>query len=379
VRSAALKAAATAAARATLESPGAGREVYVGTRAQSQSNPNTNTEQHHDNAGNFGQQIARLQPGGNANAATMHSQIDEDGQPLRRQANEQRIEQSKPEAALPRRDVHQAISSNMIGGHGESVEAADQAEAPDEEKLLYIGVFSQTEDFQKRIDARRAWISKLREQFGDSGQVLVEFIIGRQPHAADGDDSERDILLEKERRDHADLFHIPYEELPVKALMFFAHAVEMRYRFALKIDIDRELLYQPLIRSLQREHLGTLLYAGENLHDASLVDVADRRVQKYFSGHCYLTSWSLAQRISKAHLDHSIMLWSYNTDGADVDDMDMGKWVSWEDKMSQQLAEEKREKLEKVGGSGDVVAERVEYRLMDICRPLPPPDIRFSD
>jgi hypothetical protein len=312
-------------------------------------------------------------------AAPVHQKLNDEYISLQKidEHAEEAREQTTPPP--PRRDVHQALSSHMMSGHAESAGAVGHAEAPEQENLLYVGVFSQPEDFDKRAEVRRAWVSKLREQYGDGGAVLVEFIIGRQPHKAEGDEADRSMMLEKEHQEHGDLFYVPYEELPVKALMFFAHAVELRYRFAVKVEIDRELLYEPLVNSLQKERLGKLLYAGQTLHDASLSDAADRKIQKYFSGHCYLASWSLAQRISKAHLDHSIMLWSYNTDGADVDDMDMGQWVSWEDRRLVQLAEEKRKKLEKVGEDAGVVAERVDYRIMDFCRPLPPPEIRFSD
>jgi len=279
---------------------------------------------------------------------------------------------------------HDKLKQAMVAHTGQQKKGhAADAKIPKEDRLLYVGIFSKTDDFDRRNSLRDAWVSALRKTYSDSAKVLVEFIVGRkglkekkiagQSLTEDHKQSQLDVSLKEELQTYRDLFHVPYEELPVKVLMFFAHAVEMRYRFVMKIDIDQELLFRPLIPSLKAESLSTLLYAGQSLKDVSFKEAKatkakERKMEKYFAGPCYLTSWSLAQRISKAHLDHSIMLWSYSTEGADADYMDMGQWVAYEDQLSEKLVREKQRNAEEDATQVD----QVDYRIMDICRPLLP-------
>jgi len=289
-------------------------------------------------------------------------------------------------------DLHKADKADVahtMALQSKGVAKDDQARTPKEERLLYVGVFSKPVDFDKRVAMRSAWLSELRHLYADPAKILVEFVIGRKPLKAaslpvqtlaetgvatiDSKEARLDASLSEEFQLNRDLFHVPYEELPVKVLMFFAHAVEMRYRFVMKIDIDQELLFRPLIPVLRSENLDALVYAGQHLKDVSLLQAKKNKAQqikqeKYFSGPCYLSSFSLAQRISKTHLDHSIMLWSYNTVGSDVDDMDMGQWVAYEDKLLLQLEREKQKHVEE--DATDM--KRVDYRLMDLCAPLLP-------
>merc|ERR1719316_2482944 len=199
--------------------------------------------------------------------------------------------------------------------------------------------------------------------------------------------------LGHEMQQEGDMLHIPYEDLPIRVLMFFAHAAATDYRFVLKVDVDHEFLFMPALRSLQQESSDTLLYAGQNLlssgrdrrgknvrpEEEEVGVLADEQPDKkdlserYFAGPCYLASHTLARRIAKTHLDHSLMLWSYNAEGrplpgsplpakgSDVDGMDMGQWVAWEDQL---LADDKSRSHAHASAS----VTGVTYRPMDLCR-----------
>jgi hypothetical protein len=284
-------------------------------------------------------------------------------------------------------DPRVAMVSQSMGEQSKAA-AKEDSKTARKDRLLYVGVFSKPDDFKGREAVRNAWLTTFTKLYADPGKVKAEFIIGRMPlkaasspaqsvlqggsTASEANEVELDVRLGEEFKKYQDLFHVPYEELPVRVLMFYAHAVEMGYQYIMKIDVNQELLFRPLLGQLKAEPEDAILYAGQNLKDMSLLEVKAARgkktkVERYFSGPCYLTSWSLAHRISKKHLDHSIMLWSYNTEGSDVDDMDMGQWVAYEDKILKQLREEKR----RDDDEQTIPERRVDYRIMDICRKLP--------
>jgi len=294
------------------------------------------------------------------------------------------------------------------------LDMVDLTPAPVADRLLYIGVFSNAGDFERRKIARETWIEAVRKVYAPS-TVRINFVIGRRPAkikvrsesfpsnasllaaasdtgtdaAVDPEEVQLDVHLADESNKHGDLYHVPYEELPVKVLVFFAHAVEEGYRFVMKVDNTHEVRVQPLMASLSKESLGKFLYAGQFLSEPSLLSMEkEASLQRYFTGPCYLASWSLARRISKLHLDHSIMLWSYNVKGTEMDDVDMGQWVAWEDMLlfhnSESLEQEEHgsflTRFGRISGEdelhgenthdGPAVRARVEYRVVDVCQPL---------
>merc|ERR1719506_1605124 len=177
--------------------------------------------------------------------------------------------------------------------------------APEAAKLLYIGVFSAAGDFKGRGVARNGWMAGLRQQFGNNGEVRAEFVIGRRPVKAkagqpdavasfiqtterrakqgepwstpghdptadkpavvDPQEVQLDLELGKEFTHHADLLHIPYEDLPIRVLMFFAHATDTDYRFIMKADVEQDFFFNPVIEMLRQESPTALTHAGQQL------------------------------------------------------------------------------------------------------------------
>jgi hypothetical protein len=393
VRQAALEAAATAAVQASLQGGGSPAQSSHDNSVDKVENAH-NVEQSQDHDMSSGPKRTLLGEQDAPSKQMLDLQQDtEDKQELftSRTVVQNSVQDLADLASTP--DDMDDLASTSKVNPPQLKDVDDHASTPKEDRLLYIGIFSKPEDTAGRLAARTSWVADLQKLYPDSNRILVQFIIGRQPpskvaalsnhsmvetgtgvyESGDAEQAQLDVRLGQEFKQYGDLFHIPYEELPVKVLMYFAHAVEMRYRFVMKVDLDQELLYRPLIESLKNEKLDKLLYAGQTLRDVSLLEAKAKRgkenkVERFFSGPCYLASWSLAQRFSKEHLDHSIMLWSYNTEGSDVDDMDMGQWVAYEDKLLAQLAKEKSQLVEE----DEVEVQRVDNRIMDMCRkPLP--------
>jgi hypothetical protein len=268
----------------------------------------------------------------------------------------------------------------LLGRPSKVMELPD---GPRDDRLLYVGIFSNPSDFDLRSSARAGWISALRNKYVDPETVLVEFVIGRKAmNAADSSEqtlvemgqsasseaskSLLDVRLAQEQKGNGDILRIANEEVSVKVLMFFAHAVKKGYEFVMKMDVDQELLYRPVLTMLEADN-SRMLYAGQDLKDApALEDRSGRREENkqdysYFSGPCYMTSWALAQRMSKVHLDHSIMLWSYSsTAGSDSDSIDVGHWVAYEDSLLRQMGEERHKHAKESTG--------VRYVTMDLCQ-----------
>lgn len=310
----------------------------------------------------------------------------------------------------------------------------------DADKLLYIGIFSNPQDFDRRDAARNGWLAMFRREFSNSTQVRAQFVIGRRPVKAvlgakvgqlragsslialnRGDESRDespkieldnpwattlkplvsttpplvdpsevhlDMQLGREFAEKGDMLHIPYEDLPIRVLMFFARAVETDYRYIMKVDVDWSFNFMPAIRELQSGNPDSLLYAGQKLSSANSPGALDDGTRdssmKYFEGPCYLTSRGLAQRIAKTHLDHSLMLWSYNSDGSGVDDVDMGQWVAFEDQLlvkPQPVAGDSSSMMRSEIREGEDDASRkakppmsappstrIEYRTMNLCQ-----------
>lgn len=254
-------------------------------------------------------------------------------------------------------------------------------------KLLYIGIFSGLADFENREAVRQGWLS-LVQKASFPGEAHAEFVVGSRrvrPQVkgtslvigangvADPEDEDQlAAMLGRESAEHGDLFHVPYDESAVTVLMFLARAVEAGYRFVMKVDIQQRLMVTPLISSLRKDFdadqdVDLFLYAGQTLKEGtSLLTAESRKPGKYFASSCYLLSRSLAQRISQDHLDHSLMLWSYNTNGHDVDDIDMGQWVAFEN----ELLDESRMTPTGEMAQATAVPPHVDYHPIDVCRPF---------
>jgi len=407
VREAALEAASAAAARAALGNKATTEDIGLTTTV----------------AATWGQQ---------ADPGVVASDVDASRTERRRDGAESKVasQDATEDTQISRRNAASTSTRNQ---------AKETTRTIDADKLLYIGIFSNPQDFDRRDAARNGWLAMLRREFSNSTQVRAQFVIGRRPVKAvlgakvgqlragsslialnRGDESRDespkieldnpwattlkplvsttpplvdpsevhlDMQLGREFAEKGDMLHIPYEDLPIRVLMFFARAVETDYRYIMKVDIDWSFNFMPTIRELQSGNPDSLLYAGQKLSTANSPGALDDGTRdssmKYFEGPCYLTSRGLAQRIAKTHLDHSLMLWSYNSDGSGVDDVDMGQWVAFEDQLlakpqpvagdsSSMMRSEIRE------GEDDASQQakppmsaspstRIEYRTMNLC------------
>merc|ERR1719443_513680 len=85
----------------------------------------------------------------------------------------------------------------MNPGPQSVIPPARTAPAPKPEKLLYIGIFSEPRDFQKRASVRQGWMAALKREF-PNGEVRAEFVIGRRPvkASAPAQDGQAASLLE---------------------------------------------------------------------------------------------------------------------------------------------------------------------------------------
>lgn len=367
-------------------------------------------------------------------------------QPVARQAMGP---QSMP-APQPNEAENLGMSRQPEAGFGQPMLTPQPVLQRKPEKLLYIGVFSEPREFDKRMAARQGWMAALRRQFQNSDEVRAEFVIGRRPVKAsappegevrtgssllevsearspgalgdpwatpspqsmgqladgtapsvDAGEVQLDMALGREFSEHGDMLHIPYEDLPIRVLMFFAHAADTDYRFVLKVHVDHEFLFMPIVSSLRQERPEALLYAGQELlsdghsssgslegatqgagpqspafidesNDAMVQELGPflKKSKSYFAGSCYLASQPLARMIAKNHLDHSLMLWSYNSDvrgtaASTIDDVDMGQWVAWEDEL---LAAKQNSTDSRNNHSSSAADARVRYRSMELCR-----------
>lgn len=208
---------------------------------------------------------------------------------------------------------------------------------------VYIGVISAPMNVQKRREVRERWLTAVRQRFavedGERPRVQAEFIIGRQPinngqtgreqgaKATDGETS-REELLVSEAEEHGDIYRIPaaesYAELPDKVLLMLGHALDGGYSFIVKIDDDQHLDIDTLISTVESADLHDPLYAGPFHRQAG----ADDEFVPYFGCPCYMLSSVLANGIAREHLEHSV---AYNTYGSTSEDVDMGRWVAYED------------------------------------------------
>eukprot|EP00931_Biecheleriopsis_adriatica_P063689 TRINITY_DN38619_c0_g1_i1.p1 TRINITY_DN38619_c0_g1~~TRINITY_DN38619_c0_g1_i1.p1 ORF type:complete len:273 (+),score=60.30 TRINITY_DN38619_c0_g1_i1:73-891(+) len=205
---------------------------------------------------------------------------------------------------------------------------------------VYIGIISAPGNLARRTAVREAWLTELRSK----GVFQAEFIIGRAPiggveglksGAQGARAKEAELAMEKELADeeqkYGDIRRVPaleaYAELPAKVLGLFAHGVQEKYDFVVKIDDDQMFSPSDAERFFQSRPPEDPLYAGNYLwsekHYNSQLG-ADGKFTPYFGGPCYALSLPLATKIAEHDLLHSAAYESY---GSTSEDVDMGKWV----------------------------------------------------
>lgn len=231
-------------------------------------------------------------------------------------------------------------------------EASATAGAAPTNNTVYVGVISAPANVDKRNEVRKRWLTAARERFAAEGgelpRVRLEFIIGRQPInngmsgreqgalATDGELS-REALLASEEETNGDIYRIPaaesYAELPGKVLLMLGRALEGGYSFVVKVDDDQHLDVDELLSTVQAADPHDPLYAGPfhwQSEEFPEQAGADDEFVPYFGGPCYLLSWTLVDRIAREHLSHSV---AYNSYGSTSEDVDMGRWVAYEDQL----------------------------------------------
>lgn len=237
---------------------------------------------------------------------------------------------------------------------------------------VYVGVISAPGNEQKRHEVREKWLTAARERFVDEGggqpRVQLEFIIGRVPvmagntgriqgATATDDEMALEARIANEQAVYGDIFRIAaaesYSELPDKVLLMLGRALQGGYDFVVKVDDDQHLDMDKVLWTVESEDPRDPLYSGAFLWDEERFPSqvgADGEFRKYYGGPCYLLSHSLVDRIAREHFSHSI---AYNLYGGTSEDVDMGRWVAFEDQL---LAEQG--------------AKRVKFRTVWLSRAL---------
>jgi len=209
----------------------------------------------------------------------------------------------------------------------------------------------------------------------------ADALLDKGAPSVDPNEVRLDAELGHEFSTSGDMLHIPYEDLPIRVLMFFAHAVETNYRFIAKVDVDQDFLFMPALQNLRPDlpQGETLVFASQHplpdghtpkkRGDADVPVLAERSsaAGNYLGSSCYMTSRPLAERFAKTHLDHSLMLWSYGQsgrvpdfshEGMSQDDYDMGRWVAFEDELLRQG----------IANQDSSALGRVKYHSVELCR-----------
>lgn len=224
----------------------------------------------------------------------------------------------------------------------------------DKSPRVFIGILSAPGNFQRRDMGRNLWLNKLKaSKEARAGRVVVKFMIGRasgktvslgaeghlQGRVASTEDKDVEWRLIEESRTNNDIYRLPhtdiYEALPTKVLLTLQAGLAAKADFVVKLDDDQELFFEQLLPFLTIENARGYMYGGSFLWDRKLYDSqkgADGSFKKYFAGPGYVLSAPLARQIAQTHLSHSV---AYDLYGSSSEDVDMGRWVAFEDKKLQ--------------------------------------------
>jgi len=216
---------------------------------------------------------------------------------------------------------------------------------------VFIGVLSAPGNFDRRQRVREQWLAALRaSEDARAGRIIARFMIGRSSgdaiareaagHKQGALASEASLAMEaqimEERRKHGDIERMPhvefYEGLPTKVLLFLRRALDLKAEFVVKVDDDQHLYFSRLRPLLTVANAKSFLYGGGILWNKAAYKFqlgADGGFEKYYAGGAYFLSAPLARRIARQHLSHSV---SYDLYGSSSEDIDMGRWVNYEDR-----------------------------------------------
>lgn len=229
----------------------------------------------------------------------------------------------------------------------EIVLAAGDTYKPIHNHLLYIGVFSPPGNFEKRQLARHRWIRELQAATFPGGSVKLEFLIGQVPIQGNNVSKVATIATERERsfeshlqqeaNAHGDIHRIPVADSEIfdsaKVLWLLSKAVSWRSRFVIKTVDDQVVMVADALKKLQtRPPTQPPTYFGKDWDPASEAE-ADGKRSWFYHRKCYGISGDLAYRISETHFNHSIAFPMY---GSTRDDVNVAKWVQFEDNIRKQ-------------------------------------------
>lgn len=217
---------------------------------------------------------------------------------------------------------------------------------------VYVGIISAPENVKRRREVREKWLTAARSRFANNTdgtpRVQLEFVIGRVP-VMGGDTgrlqgataTEKEMTLEaaivNEQAVYGDIARVAvaesYAELPDKVLLMLGRALQGGYDFVVKVDDDQHLNLDSVFQTIEGRNPKHPLYSGGFSWDRQDFDSqigADGEFRRYYGGPCYLLSWSLVNNIAGEHFSHSI---AYNLYGGTSEDVDMGRWVAFEDQL----------------------------------------------
>jgi len=242
---------------------------------------------------------------------------------------------------------------------GTSKNAASTTEAPSLKRLfLYVGVLSAPRNVECRATARNGWVARLRKQYPTS-RVHVEFLVGNMPlqrgrmgHVQGMTATSQEVQIEKqlevEAQEHGDLVRVPvveaYAFLTDKSLVLLDRGARSGAEYVMKVDDDMQVDFNLTERTLARrgEHAKPL-FAGVYLFSDAAYESqkgVDGNFTPYFSGWCYMLSHDLAREITSTSMAHSVAFPMY---GSSSEDVDVGRWVKFED---EKLRNERKARVE---------------------------------
>lgn len=237
---------------------------------------------------------------------------------------------------------------------------------------VYVGIISAPANQLRRQQVRERWLTAARDRFanntGGLPRVHLEFVIGRLP-VMDGKSgrlqgaiaSDKEMALEaaiaNEQAVYGDIARVAvaesYAELPDKVLLMLGLTLRGSYDFVVKVDDDQYLSLDAVLKTIEGRDPRHPLYSGGFMWDQQQYKEqisADGEFRKYYGGPCYMLSRSLVDRIAGEHFSHSI---AYDLYGSTSEDVDMGRWVAFEDQLL-----------------SDQGARQVEYHTVTLSRPL---------
>jgi len=195
--------------------------------------------------------------------------------------------------------------------------------------------------------ARQRWVYEARNYL--EGRAKIEFVIGQvpiqrddlnihEPVVATKEERRLEQKLEDEANKHHDIKRIPVVESPLfetdKVLWILSDAVSWRARFVMKANDDQQVSVKIALATLQRRspiHAPT--YFGK-VWTNNTMQAADGKQSWFFSKHCYGISGDLAREISVTHNQHTVGFPVYGTSS---DDVNVAKWVTYEDDIRKKL------------------------------------------